>query len=142
MNRIAAIISALLVAPVASVSSITTPACVVAGSNVVIGFGNDNAKPGDWIGLLPENAVASHDLPDPHDDNWIWTCGSQDCNAAAPNHGFATIPTPNLNGASKWVAVLARDSGVANPQELLATSAPFDVSPSCPEPVRSTMCMM
>ena len=55
----AAIMFALLVAPVTSRSSATTPACVVSGSNVVIGFGNDDAKEGDWIGLLPEHAVSS-----------------------------------------------------------------------------------
>jgi len=141
MNMMAAIMFALLVAPVTSRSSATTPACVVSGSNVVIGFGNDDAKEGDWIGLLPEHAVSSHTLPNPHDDNWIWTCGSQDCNAS-PNHGSTTISTPNLTGASKWVAVLARDIGESNRQELLATSTPFYVSSSCPEPVRSNSFML
>ena len=136
MNRTAAIIFALLVAPVASGSSITTPACVVSGSNVVIGFDNDNAQERDWIGLLPETAVASHILPNPHDSNWIWTCGSQDC-TSSPDHDSITIYTPNLNGPSKWIAVLARDNGGPNPQELLATSAVFHVRESCPEQVRS-----
>ena len=141
MNLMAAIMFALLVARVTSGSSVTAPACVISGSNVVIGFGNDNAKVGDWIGLIPEHAVSSHALPDPHDDNWIWTCGSQDCKAS-PNHGSTTISTPNLTGASKWVAVLARDIGESNRRELLATSSPFYVSSSCPDLVCSTWLMM
>jgi hypothetical protein len=141
MNIKAAIASALLAAPFASGSSVTTPACVVSGSKVVIDFGNNNAKVGDWIGLVPENVVAGHVLPNPHNDNWILTCGSQDC-SSSPNHGSATISTPNLTGASKWVAVLARDNGGHNPQDLLATSAPFHVRTSCPEEVRSSRCIM
>lgn len=141
MNRMAVTILALLVATVASGSSITTPACVVSGSNVVIGFGNDNAKERDWIGLLPERAVASRVLPNPHESNWIRTCGSQDC-TSSPDHGSTTISTPNLSGASKWVAVLARDNGGHNPQELLAISAVFHVRASCPEPVRSISCIV
>ena len=125
MIRAAAVFIALL-APVVGGSKVTTHSCVVAGSDVIINFENDNTKEGDWIGLIPESAVDGH-VEDPHDNNWIWTCGSQNC-TSSPELGPVTISAPNLSGASMWIAVLARFDGDSKPYELIATSATFHVS--------------
>ena len=125
MMRKTAVVVALL-AHFVTGRQITTPSCVVAGSDVVISFENDNAKEGDWIGLIPESAVDGH-VPDPHDNNWIWTCGSQNC-TSSPELGSVTISAPNLSGASTWVAVLARFHEDSKPNEMITTSAAFHVS--------------
>jgi hypothetical protein len=105
MIRKAAVSIALLASAVSG-SNITTPSCVVPGSDVIIGFENDHAKERDWIGLFPEGVSGGH-LPDPHDNNWIWTCGTQNC-TSSPHLGPVTISSPDLSGASAWIAVLAR----------------------------------
>jgi hypothetical protein len=105
MIRKAAVSIALLASAVSG-SNITTPSCVVPGSDVIIGFENNNAKERDWIGLFPEGVSGGH-LPDPHDNNWIWTCGTQNC-TSSPHLGPVTISSPDLSGASAWIAVLAR----------------------------------
>ena len=127
MIRKATVIIAL-VATVVSGSTINTPSCVVLGSDVIISFENENAKEGDWIGLLPESVVGTP-LPDPHINNWIWTCGSQNC-TSSPDLGHVTISAPNLSATSTWVAVLARFDEDSTSYEPIATSVAFDVRAS------------
>ena len=110
-------------------SNIKAPACVAPGSKVVFGFNIDSPKAGDWIGLFPEGTVGSQ-VSDPRDSNWIWTCGSQTC-GTFPAGGFANITSPNLGGAAKWVAVLARFQGGTGPFALIAKSTTMLVSTKC-----------
>ena len=110
-------------------SSIKAPACVAPGAKVVFGFSNDSPKKGDWIGLFPAGTVGSQ-VTDPRDQNWIWTCGSKTC-TTSPAGGFANITTPNLSGAAKWIAVLARFEGGTGPFELIVKSATMLVSTNC-----------
>ena len=125
IGQVAAFIA--LLAPIVTGSHIITPSCVVAGSDVIISFENDNAKEGDWIGLIPEISAVDGHVPDIHDNNWIWTCGSQNC-TSSPELGSVTISAPNLSGASTWVAVLARFDEDSKLHDLIATSAVFHVS--------------
>jgi hypothetical protein len=128
-----AVIVVAIIAPVVSGNSVTTPSCVVLGSDVDINFEDDNAMQGDWIGLLPLSRVGSQ-VPDTRSDNWVWTCGSQSC-GSLPDNGSVRISNPNLSNSTDWVAFLARFDGGVAPYELVAASATFRVDITCSEPV-------
>ena len=130
MIRTAAIILALI-APVVSGGSVTAPSCVVLGSEVVIDFEYENARQGDWMGLLPIRRMGI-EVPDTRSDNWVWTCGSQSC-GSLPESGSITFSNPNFSNATDWVAFLARFDGDVAPYALIAASATFRVDTSCSE---------
>ena len=135
-----AIVIVTLLAAVVRGSEIQTSSCVTPDSEVVVGFNNDNAKDGDWIGLFPAGSVGNS-APEPRSRNWIWTYGNQNC-GTSPSSGFGRISNPKLTGDDKWVAVIARFTSGSNSQKVVAMSKPFRVSNSCDGPVRSNRRMM
>jgi hypothetical protein len=129
-----AVIFFSLIAAAFGASEIRTGSCFAPGADVIIGFNNADAKAGDWVGLIPASVVGSL-VPGARSSNWIKTCGSQGCNTSPPS-GFLSISKPNLNGATRWVAVLARFSSGGSSHTLIAKSNSFLVSTSCSGPVR------
>jgi len=119
---------------------VTTPACVEDGSDVVVGFENDNnAETGDWLGLYPVEAIGGDGapgMPALHPMNWVNSCGDRSC-TEPKERGPVLFPRPklwvNADGSDKaWVAVLARFS--VQSQEfytIVNESAPFIVSTNC-----------
>ena len=129
-----AVIFVSLIAAVIGASEIRTGSCFAPGADVVIGFNNADAQAGDWVGLIPAS-IAGTLIPNARSSNWVRSCGSKTCGTSPPS-GFLSIPNPNLNGATQWVAVLAHFSSDGSPHTLIAKSSPFQVSSSCSVPVR------
>jgi hypothetical protein len=132
---IKATIIVTLLAAVVRGSEILTGSCFTPDSEVIVGFNNDNAKEGDWIGLFPASVVGLQ-VPEPRSRNWIWTCGDQNCDTS-PSSGFGKISNPKLTGADQWVAVMARFNSGSGQLNVIVSSEPFRVSNSCDGPVSS-----
>lgn len=126
------LLAAFLASAVRGDDEVTTPSCVEAGREVVVGFEVDDNNSGDWIGFYRvSDLVDGNKVPDPREGNWVWSCGNQSCGGNFPKNGPVMIEKPDLDGSLIWIAVLARFAGNLAPFDVVAQSAPFIVKSDC-----------
>ena len=110
-------------------AEVSAPSCLESGSDLELTFKDSNPVDGDWFGLFPLDILDDVQVPEPRNRNWIWTCGSQDCDSV-PSSGTFTIKNPKLIGSTKWIVVLG-GAAKAPPYTVKAKSSSIEIKSSC-----------